>query len=84
MLIDRFAEMSAITSLVFYSLYVMDKQPDLILTVPFVIFGLFRYWYIVETLKGGESPTDVIIQDKQILMTTFLWLACCIWALLPQ
>lgn len=83
-LIDRFAEMSAVITVVFYSLYVMDKQPDLILTIPFVIFGLFRYWYIVETLKGGESPTDVIIQDKQILMTTFLWLACCIWALLPQ
>lgn len=83
-LIDRFAEMSAVTTVVFYSLYVMDKQPDLILTIPFVIFGLFRYWYIVETLKGGESPTDVIIQDKQILITTLLWLGFCFWALLPQ
>ncbi|MGS0706573.1 decaprenyl-phosphate phosphoribosyltransferase [Acinetobacter sp. ANC 3781] len=82
-LIDRFAEMSAVISVVFYSLYVMDKQPDLILTVPFVIFGLFRYWYIVETLKGGESPTDVIIQDKQILITILLWLGFCIWALFP-
>lgn len=83
-LIDRFAEMSAVITVVFYSLYVMDKQPNLILTIPFVIFGLFRYWYVVETLKGGESPTDVIIQDKQILITTFLWLAFCIWTLLPQ
>lgn len=83
-LIDRFAEMSAVITVVFYSLYVMDKQPDLILTIPFVIFGLFRYWYIVETLEGGESPTDVIIQDKQILITTFLWLAFCIWTLVPQ
>ena len=83
-LIDRFAEMSAVITVVFYSLYVMDKQPDLILTIPFVIFGLFRYWYIVETLEGGESPTDVIIQDKQILITSFLWLIFCIWTLLPQ
>lgn len=83
-LIDRFAEMSAVISVVFYSLYVMDKQPDLILTVPFVIFGLFRYWYIVETLKGGESPTDVVIQDKQILITVCLWLMCCLYALYPQ
>lgn len=83
-LIDRFAEMSAVISVVFYSLYVMDKQPDLILTVPFVIFGLFRYWYIVETLKGGESPTDVVIQDKQILITVCLWLMCCLYVLYPQ
>lgn len=82
-LIDRFAEMSAVTAVVFYSLYVMAEQPNLVITVPLVIFGLFRYWYIVETLKGGESPTDVIIQDKQILMTILVWIGCCIWALLP-
>ena len=83
-LIDRFAEMSAVTAVVFYSLYVMEVQPKLIVSVPLVIFGLFRYWYIVETLKGGESPTDVIIQDKQILLTVLLWVGCCIWVLLPS
>ena len=82
-LIDRFAEMSAVTAVVFYGLYVMEVQPKLVVTVPLVIFGLFRYWYIVETLKGGESPTDVIIQDKQILLTVLLWVGCCIWVLLP-
>ncbi|WP_291368370.1 MULTISPECIES: decaprenyl-phosphate phosphoribosyltransferase [unclassified Acinetobacter] len=82
-LIDRFAEMSAVTAVVFYSLYVMEVQPKLVVTVPLVIFGLFRYWYIVETLKGGESPTDVIIQDKQILLTVLLWVGCCIWVLFP-
>ena len=82
-LIDRFAEMSAVTAVVFYSLYAMEVQPKLVVTVPLVIFGLFRYWYIVETLKGGESPTDVIIQDKQILLTVLLWVGYCIWVLLP-
>lgn len=82
-LIDRFAEMSAVTAVVFYSLYVMAVQPQLVITIPLVIFGLFRYWYIVETLKGGESPTDVIVQDKQILLTVLLWVGCCIWVLLP-
>ena len=55
----------------------------LIITIPFVMFGLFRYWFIVETLKGGESPTDVIVQDWQILLTVALWIGCCIWALVP-
>lgn len=82
-LIDRFAEMSAITAIIFYSLYVMEVQPELIITIPFVMFGLFRYWFIVETLKGGESPTDVIIQDWQILLTVILWVVTCIYVLTP-
>lgn len=82
-LIDRFAEMAAISSIIFYSLYVMDVQPQLIITIPFVMFGLYRYWFIVETLDEGESPTDVIIQDPQILITVFTWVAFCIWLLIP-
>ncbi|CAI3935529.1 MULTISPECIES: decaprenyl-phosphate phosphoribosyltransferase [Commensalibacter] len=83
-LINRFAEMSATTAIIFYSLYVMTVQSKLIITIPFVMFGLFRYWFIVETLKGGESPTDVVIYDKQILLTVLLWAGFCIWALIPQ
>lgn len=81
-LIDRFAEMSAISSIVFYSLYVMQVQPKLIMSIPFVMFGLFRYWFIVETLKGGESPTDVLLQDWQIILTVLLWVGICTWVLL--
>lgn len=83
-LIDRFAEMAAIYSIIFYSLYVMAVQPQLIITIPFVMFGLYRYWFIVEMLEEGESPTDVIIQDLQILLTVFAWVACCIWVLMPS
>lgn len=83
-LIDRFAEMSAITALIFYSLYVMQVQPRLIITIPFVMFGLFRYWFIVETLEGGESPTDVVVKDKQILLTVLFWTACCIFVLISR
>lgn len=83
-LINRFAEMSATTTIVFYSLYVMTVQPKLIMTIPFVMFGLFRYWFIVDTLKGGESPTDVVIYDKQILITVLLWTRFCMWVLIPK
>lgn len=83
-LINRFAEMSATTTIVFYSLYVMTVQPKLIMTIPFVMFGLFRYWFIVDTLKGGESPTDVVIYDKQILITVLLWTGFCMWVLIPK
>ena len=60
---DRYAEMAAIGALVFYSMFVMATQPALVITVPVVLFGLFRCWYVVEKLDGGESPTDALLAD---------------------
>jgi len=82
-LINRYAEMSATGALVFYSMFVMSTKPQLITTVPLVLFGLFRYWYVVEELDGGESPTDVLMADWQLLLTLVLWVVVCSWALWP-
>lgn len=82
-LVDRYAEMSATGALVFYSMFVMSAKPQLVITVPLVLFGLFRYWYVVEELDGGESPTDALLADWQLLMTVVLWIAACAWALWP-
>lgn len=80
-LIDRYAEMSATGALVFYSMFVMSTRPQLVITVPLVLFGLFRYWYVVEQLEGGESPTDALFADWQLLLTVVLWIGACGWAL---
>lgn len=82
-LVDRYAEMSATGAVVFYSMFVMSARPQLIITVPLVLFGLFRYWYVVEKLDGGESPTDALLADYQLLLTVVLWIAACGWALWP-
>jgi 4-hydroxybenzoate polyprenyltransferase len=82
-LIDRYAEMSASGAVVFYSLFVMSSRPQLILTIPLVLFGLFRYWYVVERLEGGESPTDVLLTDWPLLITVTTWIGVCAWALWP-
>lgn len=82
-LVDRYAEMSATGALVFYSMFVMSAKPQLVITVPLVLFGLFRYWYVVEQLDGGESPTDALLADWQLLLTVVLWIAACGWALWP-
>ena len=82
-LVDRYAEMSATGALVFYSMFVMSAKPQLVITVPLVLFGLFRYWYVVEELDGGESPTDALMADWQLLLTVVLWVAACVWALWP-
>lgn len=82
-LVDRYAEMSATGALVFYSMFVMSDKPELVITVPLVLFGLFRYWFVVEALDGGESPTDALLADWQLLLTVLLWVVACGWALWP-
>ena len=82
-LVDRYAEMSATGALVFYSLFVMSSKPQMVITIPLVLFGLFRYWYVVEELDGGESPTDALLADWQLLLAVFLWIAICAWVLWP-
>lgn len=82
-LVDRYAEMSATGALLFYSMFVMSTKPELVITVPLVLFGLFRYWFVVEALDGGESPTDALFVDWQLLLTILIWIAACSWALWP-
>jgi len=80
-LVDRYAEMAATGALVFYSLFVMTTNHRLVATIPLVIFGLFRYWYVVDRQEGGESPTDVVLSDGPLLATVVLWGAVCLWVL---
>jgi decaprenyl-phosphate phosphoribosyltransferase len=82
-LVDRYAEISASGALLFYSMFVMSARPELVITLPLVLFGLFRYWYVVEALDAGESPTDALLADWQLLVTLLLWVAACAWALWP-
>lgn len=76
-LLERYAEMSATGALLFYSLFVLTARPAMAITIPLVLFGLFRYWYVVETTADGESPTDVLLSDIPLLVTVVLWGATC-------
>jgi 4-hydroxybenzoate polyprenyltransferase len=82
-LIDRYAEMSATGALIFYSLFVISANAKLAATIPLVIFGLYRYWYVVERLGGGESPTDAVLSDLPLAIAIVIWIVVCVVALLP-
>ncbi len=63
-----------------YSLYAIDSAalfPLLPLTVPFVLFALFRYHHLVETAGLGEQPEDVFRRDRtfQVCVLAFLALS---------
>lgn len=81
-LVDRYAEMAATGALLFYSLFVMQEKPQLVITIPLVLFGLFRYWFIVERQAGGESPTDAMLFDLPLICTVLLWVAISGWVML--
>lgn len=83
-LVDRYAAISATGALIFYSLFVMSSKPQMVITLPLVLFGLFRYWYVVDELDGGESPTDALLADWQLLLTVVLWVGVCVVTLWPE
>jgi len=61
-----------------YSLYTFSA-PNLpgnhamMLTIPFVIYGFFRYLYIIQVEKSGEAPEEILFQDRPIQWTILLW-----------
>lgn len=83
-LVDRYAEMSATGALVFYSMYILSEKPSLSPTVPLVLFGLFRYWYVVESHGEGESPTDALYKDIPLLAVIVFWVLMCTYAMWPN
>ena len=78
-----YAEMSAVGALLFYSLFVMSTNPKLVSTIPLVLFGMFRYWYVVEAREGGETPTDVLLTDWPLIACILIWGGVCVYALMP-
>jgi len=44
-------------------------------TIPFVLYGIFRYLYLVHQKEKGGSPTDVLLTDRPLLLAVALWAA---------
>jgi 4-hydroxybenzoate polyprenyltransferase len=68
---------SCVTSYAFYTTAqeTRDKfQTDrLAWTLPFVLYGIFRYLYLVHRKEQGGSPTDVLLTDRPLLVAVALW-----------
>ena len=67
-------------TLVSYILYTFtaDNLPSnnaMMLTIPFVMYGLFRYLYLVHHKNLGESPEQILLTDAPLILNIALWLA---------
>ena len=71
--------LSATAALVSYTLYAVeaDNLPDnntMLLTVPLVIFGLFRYLYLLNHSRDAESPELLMLRDAPLLIAIVTWI----------
>ncbi len=79
-LLDRFISIMASATIITYSLYTMAPETlkqrhgdKLIYTSPIVIYGMFRYLYLVYQRKQGEDPTIDIFRDRHLLLAVLMW-----------
>jgi 4-hydroxybenzoate polyprenyltransferase len=68
---------STLISYVFYTISPDTQQkfgtPWLGLTIPFPLYGIFRYLYLVHRREGGGSPADLLLTDRPLLACVALW-----------
>ena len=72
---------SAAATLFSYALYTIAPATvekfhteALVFTIPFVVYGIFRYLYLTRSHAKGENPTEVLLRDRPILVNGALWL----------
>ncbi len=75
-LVDQLVSVVAASTVIAYSLYTFTARDSkaLMVTIPFVIFGIFRYLLLVHRDDLGEEPEQVLLTDVPILVDIALWI----------
>ena len=78
--IGQLLTISGTAALVAYTLYTVNAanlpaNHTMMLTVPFVTFGLFRYLYLLNNSKEAETPEQLISRDIPLVLTILCWMA---------
>jgi 4-hydroxybenzoate polyprenyltransferase len=86
--LDQMIAIVTSSTLLAYALYVFSPEVAdklgtrwLGLTLPFVLYGIFRYLYLVHQRGQGESPTDLVTSDRPLVLNFVLWGAAAVIAL---
>ena len=77
-LLDQLITIVSGTTIIAYSLYTFSAPnlPDnhaMMLTIPFVMYGIFRYLYLIEVKHRGGAPEEVLFSDHPLQITIILW-----------
>jgi 4-hydroxybenzoate polyprenyltransferase len=79
-LLDQMIAVVTASTLIAYIFYTVSPEtqlkfgtPWLGLTIPFPLYGIFRYLYLVHRREGGGSPADLLLTDRPLLVCVALW-----------
>jgi 4-hydroxybenzoate polyprenyltransferase len=77
-LLDQYITIVSAMTVIAYSLYTfsapnLPENHAMMLTVPFAIYGVFRYLYLIQIKKMGGAPEDILLQDRPLQVTVVLW-----------
>jgi 4-hydroxybenzoate polyprenyltransferase len=80
-LLDQMIAVVTASTVTAYALYTMSPETVakfhtqlLPATLPFVLYGIFRYLYLLYHRRLGGNPSDIVIRDRALLINTCLWL----------
>ncbi len=79
-LLDQLITIISATTIISYSLYTFSAPnlPDnhaMMLTIPFAIYGIFRYLYLIQVKKEGGAPDELVLSDRPLQITFLLFAA---------
>ncbi len=77
-LLDQLILIVSSSAIITYSLYTfsapnLPANHSMMLTIPFVIYGIFRYLYLVQVKHSGGEPEEVLFADRPLQVTLLLW-----------
>lgn len=77
-LLDHMIATAASTTVIAYSLYTflapnVPGNHAMMLTIPFVLYGVFRYLYLIHVRDEGGSPEETLLRDRALLINVALW-----------
>ena len=79
-LLDQMISVVTASTLVAYAFYTISAETvekfhttHLGLTLPFLLYGIFRYLYLVHQKEGGGSPAEMLLNDRPLLACVALW-----------
>jgi 4-hydroxybenzoate polyprenyltransferase len=78
-LVDQLVSVVAASTVIAYSLYTFTARDSkaMMATVPFVVYGVFRYLLLLHRHDLGEEPENVLLTDVPLILTIISWAATC-------
>ena len=72
-LLDQLMTIVTGVLIMFYSMYASSEESAMMFTIPFVLYGIFRYYYLIHMKNAGGKPEEVLLNDKHILVTVVIF-----------